>query len=859
MSGKIEDVCPTEPIANFRADIDGPAVVLSWEMPSAAWKEILIERAIPTDPFKELTRIASATNVYRDESDYDRISEYRIRPLAGPCVGDPSPTIRATTAPRKVNALSAMVDSISGAVYLTWTDPNQSTTNYKVTRTSSDDGTSEVYTTTRPAGFSDSSVVPDRVYVYSVSAENGASSEASIANVKSKPNPAVSLLASPMANAEIALSWVDTNNHESGYMVERSNDGSVFAAVASLPASTISFEDVGLLGGTTYFYRIRSTNETAIATSSTTTALTFLPPNLAWSTASVLDSSCKVTETGTCALDSRLTFSSATGNFGSRASMTAADATGMQGTLLDFSLGTFTATWSVTDSSGTSRTLTRTLNLSETGTVSQTALSPPTAGIGNDAMKGRQVWFASKEASILAGITGCKNCRDPRGSLTTGITNSCVLTPARTVLCWGENNWGQTGDGTNTDPRLTPVGVVCPVAGPGCASAGALLSNVEAVSSGDSFTCALLETGHVRCWGNNYYGTVGDGTSQNSRLTPTTVVCRNNNEYSCLLGGTAIQTVVAVASGNDFACALYADGHVVCWGLNDFGELGFAAAGLTSFPSAGAIPGIANAISIAAGAHHACAVINDGTARCWGNDFDGQLGDGTSGDMNTHATPVTVKCGAVGDGCAGAGAAQSNIVAIAAGFDHSCALLSTGVVRCWGANAFGQLGNGTSGNIPQLAPANVVCGSSGFGCSTAGSTMTGVIAVSARYGSSCALLSTGGVRCWGESSAGQIGDGTTGGVTHIAVSPKDVLCGNSQGCAIAGIPLDRAVAVDANGLGGCALMDSGTIKCWGGATMFGNSLSPIDICSSGVGTGCSGGAIFTGATVRKCSGFTVSP
>jgi alpha-tubulin suppressor-like RCC1 family protein len=162
------------------------------------------------------------------------------------------------------------------------------------------------------------------------------------------------------------------------------------------------------------------------------------------------------------------------------------------------------------------------------------------------------------------------------------------------------------------------VGVAAAVS----ASSGGPLNNVMAVAAGEEHTCALLSDGTVRCWGRNYYGQLGDGTTTD-RSTPATV--------SGLSGATA------VAAGYSHTCALLGDGTVRCWGANYSGQLGDGTTTSRHTPVTVSLP--LSATAVAAGGNHTCALLGDGTVRCWGSNFFGQLGDGTT---DNSRTPVTV-------------------------------------------------------------------------------------------------------------------------------------------------------------------------------------------------------------------------
>src|SRR5437870_1340149 len=196
---------------------------------------------------------------------------------------------------------------------------------------------------------------------------------------------------------------------------------------------------------------------------------------------------------------------------------------------------------------------------------------------------------------------------------------------------------------------------------------------VTAVDLGAFYSCALLQDGTVRCWGQNDLGQLGNGTTTSSS-TPVAV--------------TGITGAAAVTAGGFHTCARFPDGTLECWGRNDAGQLGDPAT--TSFNSVTPVRviGITTAVTVTAGGFHTCALLADGTVRCWGENDFGQLGNGTSdptpGTPTTvNPTPVTVS-------------GITTAVAISAGGWHTCALLQHGTVPCWPQNTYGQLGHCTT-------------------------------------------------------------------------------------------------------------------------------------------------------------------
>jgi alpha-tubulin suppressor-like RCC1 family protein len=284
-----------------------------------------------------------------------------------------------------------------------------------------------------------------------------------------------------------------------------------------------------------------------------------------------------------------------------------------------------------------------------------------------------------------------------------GAFHTCALTRAGGMKCWGENRSGQLGDGTTID-RLTPVDV------PG-------LSGVTAIAAG-FHTCALLVTGGVNCWGDNFGGQLGDGTTT-TRSTPVDVVGLSTG-------------VTAIAITGVHTCALTTGGGVKCWGAAGFGALGDGTTTNRSTPVD--VVGLSSGVAaVGAGDFHSCALMVSGRVKCWGDNAFGELGDGTTAN---RLMPVDV---------AGLGGRAK---AIAVGSGHTCALTTAGGVRCWGYNGAGELGDGGTGHRP--TPVDIP-GLSG-----------GVTAIAAGGVHNCALTRTGGVKCWGDNNASQLGDGTSG-------------------------------------------------------------------------------------------------
>ncbi len=284
-------------------------------------------------------------------------------------------------------------------------------------------------------------------------------------------------------------------------------------------------------------------------------------------------------------------------------------------------------------------------------------------------------------------------------------------------------------------------------------SAGDAGVSVVQLATGWQHTCALLSSGVVKCWGENQYGELGDGTMA-PRSTPTPVIN---------LGGAA----TAIAAGAYHSCALVGGG-VKCWGLNNFGQLGDNTATLRNAPvSVVNLGGAATALSSAC-AYHTCAVV-DGVLKCWGYNFFGQLGDGTTAQRNTPVSVINL-----------GGAAT----AIVGGLAHTCGLLSGGVIKCWGQNASGELGDGTT--APKSTPTPVINPGGAATAVTGGRIHT------------CALIG-GAVKCWGSNDFGQLGDNS---MTRRSAPVSVINLGGA------------ATALSGGGFHNCALVGGG-VRCWG--------------------------------------------
>lgn len=387
-----------------------------------------------------------------------------------------------------------------------------------------------------------------------------------------------------------------------------------------------------------------------------------------------------------------------------------------------------------------------------------------------------------------------------------GYEHSCALTYGGKVECWGSNNRGQLGIGS-FGPQLAgqagPAGI--PVPATVLAEDGTPLSGVTSISSGARFhSCALTVLGGVKCWGNNFNGTIGDGTTLD-RAAAVDVLATP--------GGTPLTGVTAIDVGGDHSCAVTSTGGVKCWGWASHGQLGnnVGQSGISSTPvdvliELGGKP-LLSVTAVSAGLLHTCALMEDTSVKCWGNNDWGQLGNGANlvpGQGNDRIfSPVDVLI-------ASGGAKLTGAVAITAGGFYSCALMKNGGIKCWGSNDAGTLGNGISG-FGATDPAQGTISTTPVDVLTTpgGVPLTGVTAIAAggQQGHTCAVMADSGVKCWGQQGAlGMLGNGEQ---FNFRTTPVDVLS------ASGGLRLTGVGAIALGETHSCAALVNGSVKCWG--------------------------------------------
>jgi alpha-tubulin suppressor-like RCC1 family protein len=449
-------------------------------------------------------------------------------------------------------------------------------------------------------------------------------------------------------------------------------------------------------------------------------------------------------------------------------------------------------------------------------------------------------WGANEHGQLGDGTTTNRSTPVAVTGLASGVSlvsagawHTCAVTAGGTVQCWGSNQFGELGDGSVAD-HATPAPISTLMGG----------LAVESISSSGHHNCVLTTGGDAWCWGWNGSGQLGHVTASPYAYRPYPLpVSRGNG-------------IAVISAGATHNCASTTEGHVECWGSNTVGELGDGSVRQSSVPITTAGPVHATAV---AASSHSCALTTSGGVECWGYNSDGGLGDGTQVDrsvprpvaglesgvevisagVSAHRCAIDsgggVLCwgrnehGQLGDGTTtdrtepvAVSGLSSGVVAVATGYQHTCAVTDLGIVQCWGANSVGQLGNGTTLDSSVPVPA----------------LLSGVTSVATGWVHTCALTTTGSVYCWGDNSDGQLGSDTSLGsaipapVTTLASGVMSISAGTYHNCALSSAGAvscwgdfaspkvvsglsSGVAAVSAGDSHSCAILVDGSVECWG--------------------------------------------
>ncbi len=332
---------------------------------------------------------------------------------------------------------------------------------------------------------------------------------------------------------------------------------------------------------------------------------------------------------------------------------------------------------------------------------------------------------------------------NPIVALTAGAIHSCALFADGTVKCWGDNSEQQLGDGTTISDGT---------------AVATQISGASTISSSFQQTCAALSDNTVSCWGCNQGNLLLSNNGQPSQPP---------------LPALGLDGVSQVDVSNNHICVLKTDGSVQCWGNNAVGELGIG----SNVPSYSNTPvtavGPNNLVTLVSGISHTCGYDASGYMQCWGYNERGQLGRTSTGNHDPSPAISLI---------------PANIIAMAAAYQQTFALVEGGTLYSWGDNDNSQLGRVTSGIDPFDSTPELVLGN------------LDVLAVTASNGHTCATLYAGTVKCWGYNGDGQLGTGTN---VPSSLSPLDV------------VNLSNVKLIAAGNAHTCAVRDDDTVYCWG--------------------------------------------
>lgn len=331
-------------------------------------------------------------------------------------------------------------------------------------------------------------------------------------------------------------------------------------------------------------------------------------------------------------------------------------------------------------------------------------LASPALGAGSGAfgwgynLRGQLGDGSTEESDVPVSVSGLSGVK----AVSAGSSFGLALLNSGTVMAWGENGFGELGNGTHGEFSDVPVSV-------------SGLSEVAAIAAGTDHGLALLSDGKVMAWGYNAFGQLGDGMKGGFSDVPVLV--------------SGLSGVTAIAAGADYSLALLSSGEVVGWGYNEDGELGNGTTTESDVPVK--VHGLKHVVAIAAGNGVSSALLESGRMADWGYNGEGQLGNGTEGGFSD----VPVKVSGIKTGVALPNGGESMV------------LLRDGAVMDWGLGSNGRLGNGTEGGSSDV-PVAV------SGVHTA-------VAIAGGFEQRFALLQSGRLAAWGANGSGELGNGTT--------------------------------------------------------------------------------------------------
>lgn len=342
----------------------------------------------------------------------------------------------------------------------------------------------------------------------------------------------------------------------------------------------------------------------------------------------------------------------------------------------------------------------------------------------------------------------------------------CGIDNKGVPYCWGTNYSGQLGNGTTASSTI-PLAVILPYD----------INFFTSMSIGDSSACGIAVGGTSYCWGSNFTGELGVGKTPDSLLYP-------SSNYP--VSNSSIITFSSISVGGSFACGVATDGQSYCWGYNLYGELGNGTTENVLQPTLITLPyDVTSFKSISAGAASACGIANTGKAYCWGNNQSGQLGGNNSGVQSPFPAEVAPPSGVT---------SSLLFTSISSQYDTTCGIANTGKAYCWGDNKKGTLGNGNSAMLRSNIPVAV----------TLPSGVTSFTSITTGGQSACGIGNNGLPYCWG--------------VINGATVPTAVKLPNDGVTSFTAISLGSTTA--------CGIGNTGQVYCWGSIN---NSSVPVAV------------------------------
>lgn len=392
-----------------------------------------------------------------------------------------------------------------------------------------------------------------------------------------------------------------------------------------------------------------------------------------------------------------------------------------------------------------------------------------------------------------------------------GSSSPCALLADGGVTCWGFNSSGQLGVGDTVSTGGLPGQMGAALRR---VDFGAGLTAVE-LAAGAAHTCAVLSDGSVTCWGANGEGELGLGNT----VSRGSIAGQMGANLQLVTFGTG-RKALSIAAGDKHTCAILDDHSVKCWGLNDFGQLGLGdtvSRGDNTNEMGDSLPIVAlgvarTAKAIAVGGRVSCAVLDNNTAKCWGQNGKGQLGQGDTSNRGDNTNELGDALPPIAFGALRS--VQALVVAPGnvspAGTSHVCALLDNSSVKCFGSNNAGQLGLGDTANrgdgpneMGDMLPSVAL-----------GSLVTASKLGSSGVSSTCVVLSNAATKCWGLNSSGELGLGDTANRGGAPGEMGDFLPATLLPAGV------ETLSRGGSGASTCAVLTTSQVVCWG-SNVFG--------------------------------------